>query len=144
MAHHTHGTGEFTRAQLRSCPESVVFEPGALVFHPENVSLGDNVYVGHYAILKGYYRNELVIGSGTWIGQAAFLHAAGGIHIGSDGLGANVGASRPARDKPTAVFAHSPDGRIRRSSGARGHSPPARLRRPSKPRPPPCTSIPTP
>ena len=42
------------------CPDSVVFEPGALVFHPENVTLGENVYVGHYAILKGYYRNELV------------------------------------------------------------------------------------
>ena len=55
------------RELLRSCGESVVIEPGALVFHPENVSLGDRVYVGHYAILKGYYRNELRVGEGSWI-----------------------------------------------------------------------------
>jgi acetyltransferase-like isoleucine patch superfamily enzyme len=106
MAHHTHGTGQFTRAQLRSCPDSVVFEPGALVFHPENVSLGENVYVGHYAILKGYYRNELTIEAGTWIGQAAFLHAAGGIRIGADvGIGPKVSIltsthEDPGRDRP--------------------------------------------
>jgi acetyltransferase-like isoleucine patch superfamily enzyme len=60
----------------------VVIEPGALIFHPENVLLDEDVYVGHYAILKGYYKNRLVVGAGTWIGQAAFLHAAGGITIG--------------------------------------------------------------
>jgi acetyltransferase-like isoleucine patch superfamily enzyme len=76
---------------MRRCPDSVVLEPGALVFHPENVSLGDRVYVGHYAILKGYYQNALVIGDGSWIGQGAFLHAAGGITIGADvGIGPHV------------------------------------------------------
>jgi acetyltransferase-like isoleucine patch superfamily enzyme len=91
MPPRSHGSGQFTREQLRRCSESVVLEPGVLVFHPENVSLADDVYVGHYAILKGYYRNELVVGRGTWIGQAAFLHAAGGIHIGSDvGIGPHV------------------------------------------------------
>ena len=49
-----------------------------------HVALGERVYVGHYAILKGYYKNALVVGDGTWIGQAAFLHAAGGITIGRD------------------------------------------------------------
>src|SRR5690606_40194046 len=43
---------------------------------------GDDVYVGHYAILKGYYRNTLRIGDRSWIGQQAFLHAAGGLTIG--------------------------------------------------------------
>ncbi len=80
----THGSGSFERKQLKRCPESVVIEPGALVFHPENVSLDEDVYVGHYAILKGYYKNELVIGAGSWIGQAAFLHAAGGLTVGRD------------------------------------------------------------
>src|SRR6185369_10305035 len=48
-------------------------------------------YVGHYAILKGYHRNELVVGEGSWIGQAAFLHAAGGITVGRDvGIGPHV------------------------------------------------------
>jgi acetyltransferase-like isoleucine patch superfamily enzyme len=84
----SHGTGAFDPALLRSLGEGVVVEPGALVFHPENVSLGARVYVGHYAILKGYYRNQLAIGDESWIGQSAFLHAAGGITVGrSVGIG---------------------------------------------------------
>ncbi len=68
-----------------------MFEPGALVFHPENVAIGRDVYVGHYAILKGYHLNRLVIGDGSWIGQLAFLHAAGGIAIGRRvGIGPGV------------------------------------------------------
>jgi len=53
-----------------------------LVFHPENIELGANVYVGHYAILKGYHKNTMRIGDQTWIGQQSFLHSAGGIEIG--------------------------------------------------------------
>src|SRR5438132_9679301 len=84
----SHGTGKVDRGLLRACGEGVVIEEGALIFHPENVSLGARVYLGHYAILKGYYRNQLVVGDGSWIGQAAFLHAAGGIEIGRDvGIG---------------------------------------------------------
>lgn len=78
----SHGSGAVEPGQLAACGSGVVFEPGALVFHPENVEIGDDVYVGHYAILKGYYQNRLVIGDGCWIGQLAFLHAAGGIELG--------------------------------------------------------------
>jgi acetyltransferase-like isoleucine patch superfamily enzyme len=78
----SHGTGAVDPARLARCGAGVVFEPGALVFHPENVELGDDVYVGHYAILKGYHRNTLRIGDRSWIGQHAFLHAAGGLEIG--------------------------------------------------------------
>lgn len=59
-----------------------MFEEGVLVFHPENVALGRNVYVGHQAILKGYHRNLLAIGDESWIGQQCFLHSAGGLAIG--------------------------------------------------------------
>jgi acetyltransferase-like isoleucine patch superfamily enzyme len=91
MPPRSHGTGQFARADLKRCAATVVFEPGALVFHPENVSLDEDVYVGHYAILKGYYQNELIVGAGTWIGQAAFLHAAGGITVGREvGIGPHV------------------------------------------------------
>jgi acetyltransferase-like isoleucine patch superfamily enzyme len=106
MPQRSHGSGAFTREQLRHCPASVVLEPGVLVFHPENVSLDEDVYVGHYAILKGYYKNELHVGAGTWIGQAAFLHAAGGITIGRDvGIGPHVCVltsvhKEPGRDRP--------------------------------------------
>ena len=74
----SHGTGRFRPEDLASCGEDCVFEDGCLVFHPENVHIGDHVYIGHQAILKGYYRNELHIGNGTWIGQQCFLHSAGG------------------------------------------------------------------
>lgn len=91
MAPRSHGSGTFARGDFRACPDSVVLEPGALAFHCENISLGEDVYVGHHAILKGYYKNELVVGRGTWIGQGAFLHAAGGIRIGEIvGIGPKV------------------------------------------------------
>ncbi len=89
--HQSHGTGEFHREDFRSIGEGVVFEPGVLVFHPENIELGRNIYLGHYAILKGYYINNLVIGDDSWIGQFSFLHAAGGLRIGrAVGIGPRV------------------------------------------------------
>jgi len=89
--HRSHGTGSFAPEQFRSLGEDCVFEAGVLVFHPENISLGRNVYVGHYAILKGYYRNEMTIGDGTWIGQQCFFHAAAGLTIGARvGIGPGV------------------------------------------------------
>ena len=102
----SHGSGQFAREQLKACPASVVIEPGVLVFHPENVSLGEEVYVGHGAMLKGYFKNELTIGARTWIGQGAFLHAAGGIRIGADvGIAPHVCIltsvhQDPGRDRP--------------------------------------------
>jgi acetyltransferase-like isoleucine patch superfamily enzyme len=87
----SHGSGEVDRSKLAACGANVVIEHGALIFHPENVHLGDNVYIGHHAILKGYYRNQLVIGDECWIGQGAFLHAAGGITLGRRvGIGPHV------------------------------------------------------
>jgi acetyltransferase-like isoleucine patch superfamily enzyme len=79
----THGTGAFTREQLRRCGDDVTFEEGVLVFHPGNVAIGSNVYVGHGTILKGYHKNLMEIGSDTWIGQRCFFHSAGGLKIGS-------------------------------------------------------------
>jgi acetyltransferase-like isoleucine patch superfamily enzyme len=90
MAHKnkSHGSGEFLREKIRKCPDSVVIENGVLLFHPENISLGNNVYVGHNTILKGYWKNEMVIGDNCWIGQMCFFHAAGGITIGKNvGIG---------------------------------------------------------
>lgn len=82
----SHGSGIFSSQDFKKVGENVIFEAGALVFHPENIELGNNVYVGHNAILKGYYKNLMTIGDNTWIGQNCFLHSAGGISIG-----ANVG-----------------------------------------------------
>lgn len=89
--HRSHGTGQFDPSQFRALGEDCVFEPGVMVFHPENISLGRNVYVGHQTILKGYYRNEMVIGDETWIGQQCFFHSAGGITVGARvGIGPGV------------------------------------------------------
>ena len=79
----SHGTGEFSPREFRKLGENVIFEAGVLVFHPENIELGSNIYIGHNTMLKGYYRNQLTIGDNTWIGQGCFIHAAGGVAIGN-------------------------------------------------------------
>jgi len=86
----SHGTGAPPWA-FRSLGKNVILEAGVLVFHPENVTLGDDVYIGHNSIIKGYHENEMVIGNGTWVGQQCFLHSAGGILIGRNvGIGPGV------------------------------------------------------
>ncbi len=83
MKHHkSHGDGSFSNADFKRLGTNVVFEKGVLVFHPETITLADNIYIGHGAILKGYYNNTMEIGEGTWIGQNCFFHSAGGIKIG--------------------------------------------------------------
>ena len=87
----SHGTGKFSSSQFAKLGQNVVFETGVLVFHPENIEIGDNVYIGHYSILKGYYKNKMVIGDGTWVGQQCFFHSAGGLKIGNNvGIGPGV------------------------------------------------------
>jgi acetyltransferase-like isoleucine patch superfamily enzyme len=91
MPRRSHGSGQFERAQLAQCGEDCVFEADVLIFHPQNVYIGRDVYVGHRTILKGYHKNQLHIGAGTWIGQMCFMHSAGGIRIGERvGIGPGV------------------------------------------------------
>jgi acetyltransferase-like isoleucine patch superfamily enzyme len=80
----THGTGRFSPKDIASLGARVVLEEGVLIFNPGHVHLGDDVYVGHRAMLKGDTRNELVIGRGSWIGQDCYMHSAGGVRIGED------------------------------------------------------------
>lgn len=62
-----------------------------LAFNPAHIFIGDDVYVGHRAMLKGDTRGELRIGSGSWIGQDCYFHSAGGIRIGERvGVGPRV------------------------------------------------------
>jgi acetyltransferase-like isoleucine patch superfamily enzyme len=86
----SHGSGEIKLELFRTLGDNVIFEPGVLVFHPEHIALGSNVYVGHYSILKGYYKGEMVIGDDVWIGQQVFFHSAGGLFIG-DRVGVGPG-----------------------------------------------------
>lgn len=94
----THGTG-LPPWDFHEYGTGVVIEHGALVFHPETISVADDVYIGHYAIVKGYYNSRMAIGRGTWIGQQAFLHSAGGLTIGDDvGIGPGVRILTSAHD----------------------------------------------
>lgn len=87
----SHGSGVCKAEDFKRLGQGVVFEHGVLVFHPENIEIGDNVYIGHYTLLKGYYRNTMVIGDHCWIGQQCFLHSAGGLWIGrAVGIGPRV------------------------------------------------------
>lgn len=79
-----HGDGKFLPENFLALGENVIFEEGVLVFHPEHVEIGNNVYIGHNTILKGYYKNRMKIGDNTWIGQGCFFHSAGGLTIGSN------------------------------------------------------------
>lgn len=88
MRRESHGSGHFSPDELAACGEGCVFEEGVLVFHPDRVWVGRDVYVGHGAILKGYHAGELRIGDGSWIGQRCFFHAAGDLRIGRNvGIG---------------------------------------------------------
>lgn len=80
--HISHGGGGFKREDFFKIGKNVIFEKGTMIFHPESIILHDNIYIGHNTILKGYYKNSMEIGEGTWIGQNCFLHSAGGIKIG--------------------------------------------------------------
>ncbi len=87
----SHGDGRFERSQFADIGTHVVFEAGVRVWHPETIRLGDNVYIGHDAMLKGYHSGAITIGDDTWIGQRCFLHGAGGITIGAGvGVGPDV------------------------------------------------------
>ncbi len=87
----SHGTGKFKKKDFAKIGKNVVFEAGVLVFHPENIEIGSNVYIGHNTILKGYHKNKMILEDNVWIGQQSFLHSAGGIKIEHDtGLGPGV------------------------------------------------------
>jgi acetyltransferase-like isoleucine patch superfamily enzyme len=87
----SYGSGAFKRDDFASIGENVVIEEGALVMVPGHISIGSNVYIGHYAVLRGYDRNEMVIGDDTWIGQFCYINSAGGVKIGSRvGIGPGV------------------------------------------------------
>ena len=106
----SHGTGE-PPWQFCKIGSDVVIENQVLVFHPENIEIGNNVYVGHQAILKGYFKNKMVIEDGVWIGQQCFFHSAGGIHIGANvgiGPGVKILTSAHTDTDPDSPIMHQP------------------------------------
>ncbi len=87
----THGSGLYSDEEFAEIGRNVIIEPGVMVFHPQNIRLGNSVYVGHQTILKAYHKNHLIIGENSWIGQQCFIHSAGGVSIGRNvGIGPGV------------------------------------------------------
>ena len=78
----SHGSGKFKKQDFKFFGRSIVIESGVLIFHPENINFGNNIYIGHGSVIKGYYKNEILIGDHSWIGSGCFLHGAGNIKIG--------------------------------------------------------------
>jgi len=64
----SHGTGFQYVNKLRKIGAYVIIEDNVRIFHPENINIGSNVYIGHNSILKGYYNGIMSIGRDTWIG----------------------------------------------------------------------------
>ena len=102
---------------LGALGEGVVFEHGVRVFHPENVHIGDDVYVGHDTILKGYYKNALIIGLMLGfivnLGQISLpvvlvdgidLMARAALPVALFGLGGVLYRYRPEGDMRTVAF----------------------------------------
>jgi len=107
----SHGSGRWEVQQFGAYGVGTVLEDDVLVFHPENVELGEHVYVGHLAVLKGYHINKMTIGTGTWIGEMAYLGAAGGLSIGANvGIGPRVTiiTSRHADGDADGPILHAP------------------------------------
>jgi len=97
----SHGDGTCDLNQIKKIGQNVVVESGVLIFHPENIEIGNNVYIGHNTFLKGYYKNVLKIGDNTWIGQNCFLHSGGGLIIGNNvGMGPCVKVLTHVHEEP--------------------------------------------
>ncbi len=89
----SHGSGGFRPEDFAKIGDNVIFEPGVLVFHPDRIEIGSNVYVGHQTILKGYPSGSFRIGDDVWIGPQGFFHSAGNLTIGDRvGIGPGVRA----------------------------------------------------
>lgn len=87
----SHGSGLDFYPNLGWLGKNVIIEDGVRIFFPERVEIGDDVYIGHDTILKGYFDKRLVIGSGSWIGPQCFIYASGGVVIGRNvGIGPKV------------------------------------------------------
>ncbi len=105
----THGSGLFRPEELGSRGEGGVLEEGVLIFRPDLVHLGRNVYVGHRATLKAYPGGGIRIDDDCWIGPGCFLSGKAELVIEAGvGIGPGVqiltsshrdpGRSRPIMD----------------------------------------------
>ena len=85
------GDGLAWLGHLAKLGENAIIETGVRIFHPENVEVGANAFIGHDTLIDGYYKGRVTIGEGTWIGPLGYLHGAGFLEIGrAVGIGPRV------------------------------------------------------
>ena len=77
----TLGSGLGWQGALKRCGLSTVIEDGVRIFHPANVSLGNNSFVGHFGFIDGYHNGHVTIGDDAWIGPFVYLHGAAGLTV---------------------------------------------------------------
>lgn len=105
-AFRSHGNGRFAPEELGSRGEAGVIEDGVLIFRPDLVHLGDNVYIGHRATLKAYPGGGIRIAQDCWIGPSCFLSGKAELVIETGvGIGPRVQILTsthrdPGRDRP--------------------------------------------
>ena len=51
----------------------MIIENQALVFHSENIEIGNHVYAEHQTILEDYYKNKMIIEKDAEIGKKCFF-----------------------------------------------------------------------
>ena len=54
--YNTHGDGKFSPNDFKNLGKNVIIESDVKFFYPNNIILGDNVYIGHNSIIKGYFK----------------------------------------------------------------------------------------
>jgi acetyltransferase-like isoleucine patch superfamily enzyme len=87
----SHGDGHWSPTDFAALGGGSIIESTALIFRPEHIRIGSNVYVGHHVIAKAYPGGELTIGDGTWIGEQTYLNSAGSLTVGRNvGIGIGV------------------------------------------------------
>ena len=87
----SHGDGSFKKKNFLKYGKNIIIEKNVLIFHPETIKFGNNIYIGHNTIIKSYYKGSICIDDNTWIGQNCFFHGAGNIDIGNSvGFGPGV------------------------------------------------------
>ncbi len=80
----SHGNGNFKIKDFKIKGKNLIIEKNVLIFHPEKIYFGSNIYIGHNTILKSYYKGLISIDDNSWIGQNCFMHGAGNIIIGKN------------------------------------------------------------
>lgn len=83
------GPGTMHDMAFKHVGNGIIIEKGTRMFDTKNITIYDNVYIGHDCFIDGYHEGPgLEIGENSWIGPMCYINAAGGVKIGKNvGIG---------------------------------------------------------